>query len=309
MFKKLLKFLFRLILLAAIIGIPCWWMIQRSYHDPEAHYYSTEETMGDEALRFVVLSDLNGYVFDGGGSQIVETVASVSPDAILMNGNMVKGSAGSVSSLIGMVERLSQIAPVYYAYGDQEYLYVSDGAYNRSTRARTETEKEQEFDRQLSEAGAAVLKNSYEDVRLYGIRVRIGGTDGAPNDVIMGNGNVNPVQERFYGFLKDFEDTKSYKILLDNNVEHVLGDTDGTLSGTNLVVCGHLIGGRVVIPHFGGVFGGSQGYFPPYTRGIKEVDGCKILLTTGLSVPDDGDLPRFNNPPEIAILDVSGLKR
>ena len=38
MIKKLIHFIFVLLLLALIIGIPGAWMLQRSYSDPEVHY-------------------------------------------------------------------------------------------------------------------------------------------------------------------------------------------------------------------------------------------------------------------------------
>ena len=65
MIKKILGFIFRLILIAVIIGVPCTWMIRRSYNNPEVHYYEREEQKGKESLRFPIHSDLNGYVFAG----------------------------------------------------------------------------------------------------------------------------------------------------------------------------------------------------------------------------------------------------
>ena len=39
MLRKLIGFVFRLILLALVIGVPCTWMYSRSYKNPEVHYY------------------------------------------------------------------------------------------------------------------------------------------------------------------------------------------------------------------------------------------------------------------------------
>ena len=63
MIRKFFSFIFRLLILALVIGIPGGWMIHRSYNDPEVHYFYTKEAEGEEALRFVVISDLYGYVF------------------------------------------------------------------------------------------------------------------------------------------------------------------------------------------------------------------------------------------------------
>ena len=48
MIKKILGFIFRLILIAVIIGVPCAWMIRRFYNNPEVHYYEREEQKGIE---------------------------------------------------------------------------------------------------------------------------------------------------------------------------------------------------------------------------------------------------------------------
>ena len=308
MIKKILGFIFRLILIAVIIGVPCTWMIRRSYNNPEVHYYEREEQKGTESLRFAILSDLNGYVFAGGNSQIVDNIAAVSPDAILMAGDMISAGEENVSSTVSLIERLSAIAPVYYAYGEQEYLYVSGGAADHSLAMSGETQKEKEFDTQITEAGATVLKESYIDTMLYGIPLRIGSTDGSARSLVMGNGQINPVGERLNALLTDFKDTKSYKIMLSNKVDHFLGVPEEIMDGIDLTVCGHLIGGRVVVPYFGGVFGGVQGYFPTFTCGFDNGSSKPLLLTTGLSAVKDR-VPRFNNPPEIAVLDVSGLTR
>ena len=76
----------------------------------------------------------------------------------------------------------------------------------------------------------------------------------------------------------------------------------------DLVVSGNLIGGLVVLPKYGGVFGNSQGYFPEYVHGLYEKGDVKIFITSGLSAPK-GTIPRFNNPPEIAVIDIDGLSR
>ena len=186
MLRKLIGFIFRLILLALVIGVPCTWMLSRSYKNPEVHYYQVTQDRGEESLRFAVLSDLNGYIFAGGNSQIVEGVASVSPDAILMNGDMIDPGAENVSFLVSLIERLSSIAPVYYAYGEQEYLYATDGAANRSHRLTGETDKMLAFEKEITEAGATVIREGYQDVMLYGIPVRIGSTDESAVNYTMG---------------------------------------------------------------------------------------------------------------------------
>lgn len=68
------------------------------------------------------------------------------------------------------------------------------------------------------------------------------------------------------------------------------------------VLCGHDHGGQVRLPFIGGVFGGDQGYFPPYADGFHAFASLNMVITRGLS-SNPKLLPRFNNLPEIAVLD------
>ena len=83
MIRKFFHLIFVLLILALIIGVPASWMIYRSYNDPEAHYFYTEKAEGEESLRFVVISDLFGYVFEGGNGVIADQVSNTYPQKIL----------------------------------------------------------------------------------------------------------------------------------------------------------------------------------------------------------------------------------
>ena len=167
MIKKLIHFIFVLLLLALIIGIPGAWMLQRSYSDPEVHYYYTKEGEGDQSLRFVVLSDLYGYVFEDGNGVIADRAGNTFPDAILIGGNMITAGTEELTPLTDLIKRLVQIAPVYYSYGEEELKYVKN---HTSEKDSTDPLREA-----LEKAGAVVLNESYADTNLYGIGVRVGG--------------------------------------------------------------------------------------------------------------------------------------
>ena len=70
-----------------------------------------------------------------------------------------------------------------------------------------------------------------------------------------------------------------------------------------LVVSGHLHGGQVVVPGLGGLYAGDQGFFPEYVHGLYEKDDMSLFVTSGLGSHVQL-LPRLNNRPEVAVLDV-----
>ena len=71
----------------------------------------------------------------------------------------------------------------------------------------------------------------------------------------------------------------------------------------DLVVSGHDHGGQVVLPLLGGVFGGDQGLFPTYIHGVYQKGRLTFAITSGLGSQRER-LPRFNNPPELMVLDL-----
>ena len=340
MIKKLIQFLIHLIfvlfILALVIGVPAAWMIRRSYNSPEVRYFYTkteraadeqdpeeqgsdetgpeepettetesEETGPEESrsLRFVVLSDLYGYVFDGGNGVIADLVSSTFPDAILIDGNLIDGNQDEVTKITDLIKRLSQIAPVYYSYGEQEHSYVKrlsgSSKYDRTADPlRSE----------LKKAGAVVLCEEFTDVQLYGISVRIGGMSGKAYELTNLNGDVKRKSAKTWNLLNKFQNTDRLKIMMSNRTDNFIYSDACETWKIDLIVSGNELGGLVVLPYYGGVFGGSQGYFPEYIHGLYEKGNSKLLITSGLSAPR-GIIPRFNNPPEIAVIDIDGLNR
>lgn len=71
----------------------------------------------------------------------------------------------------------------------------------------------------------------------------------------------------------------------------------------DLVISGHDHGGQVVIPFLGGLYGGDQGWFPEYVHGMYQKDNILLLVTSGLG-SNRQILPRFDNPPEVAVLTI-----
>ncbi len=306
MIRKLIDFIFTLIVLAIIVGIPVRWMLGRSYSNPEVHYYSIDENASaprkseitHDSLRFVVLSDLCGYVFEGGNAQIANKISDTSPDAILISGNMIMPDADNTEAVSDLVKSLSQIAPVYYSYGVQEVGYVRNHAGE---------DGEDPLRGVIEKAGGIVLNEEFKDVVLYGVPLRIGGMHDKAYELTDLRGKVKKKYLSTFRFLRKFRKADTFKVMLANDPESfVYGDACQKWD-VDLVISGHTLGGRVVLPYYGGVFGGSQGYFPQYVHGLYEKEDVVLFITSGLSAPEDV-IPRFNNPPEIAVLDISGIQ-
>ena len=304
--RGLIRFIFHFIILVLVIGIGVRWLVGRSYSDPEVHYFhieeksaSGEENNGTEGLRFAVLSDLYNYVFEGGNGVIADRISDTSPDAVLICGNMISSDAEDTMIVENLIKSLSQIAPVYYAYGDQERGYV---------KRHREGAAEDPLREAIEKSGGIVLDEEFKDAVIYGVPVRIGAVADKAYELTNLRGEVKKKYESTYEFLSNFQDTGDLRILMSNDPANFIFGDACEQWGVDILLCGHILGGRVVLPYYGGVFGEAQGYFPDYVHGLYDKGNAAMLITSGLSAPKEL-IPRLNNPPEIAIVDIEGLHR
>jgi len=86
------------------------------------------------------------------------------------------------------------------------------------------------------------------------------------------------------------------KILLSHHPEYYAQYIKATK--IDLTVSGHAHGGQWRF--FGqGIFAPGQGFFPKYTAGVHD---DRLIISRGLGNPHP--IPRFNNPPELVIVEI-----
>lgn len=250
--------------------------------------YAADTGKSDTGFRAVVVSDLHDHRFGGDNEKLVKKIREANPDIIIMDGDMLNAESENASVPLGLIGRLKDTAPVYYALGNHELSYMSSG--------------HSDLTEELENAGAVVLDKEYVDVEINGTQVRLGGL----YDYAFGlNGNNDAFAVPFdtLGFLQDFQNTDRIKIMLSHRPDSFIFGDASKVWDVDLVISGHNHGGQVVIPFLGGLYGGDQGWFPEYVHGMYQKDNILLFETSGLG-SDKQKLPRFNNPPEIAVLTI-----
>ena len=252
-----------------------------------ASYTVTLENL-ESPVRLVLISDLHGKSFGKDNARLIAKIQEQTPDAIFLVGDMLdkKADEADVQSLLALTEKLLKIAPVFFSMGNHEQVYLKTDVTLLDRVAQT---------------GAVVVNDSYVDVTVAGQPLRIGGTMG--HGFAFGRTEEEFTSSPEYVFLKAFENTELPKICLAHMPDTFIFNGAYTLWDVDLVLSGHTHGGLVRLPFIGGLYAPMQGLFPKYDRGYFRLGThMQMIITSGLA--GHGLLPRVNNPPEIAVIDL-----
>lgn len=269
------------------------------------------------AVRIVHLSDVHGAVFGKENTSLISEIDTLEPDVIVITGDMVNSRNGlGTTETQELLTRLVAIAPVYISFGNQEMSLIDDGADVKSD---------------YENAGAVVLDNSFVDVTIKGNHYRIGGIYGYCQPAAY---SIETNRENESEFLIDYQSTDACKLLLCHMPVSWINSYSLYDWDVDVVFSGHAHGGQIRLPLIGGLWAPDQGWFPGQVCGVyrstKEgwiqsraelseyannlgydtsyydvhdtYEPSALVLSRGLGNTDW--VPRFNNPPEIVVVDL-----
>lgn len=276
------------IILILFVLLSCFDLYASKYF-LQCSYYTISDDRIEHPFRIVQLSDLHNSTFGENNKRLVRKVLEQNPDIILITGDLINETEKDLSIALGLISALSSSGiPVYISYGNHENSYKERFSVDLSTL--------------YEDAGARVLNFAYEDIDIHGQTIRLGGVYGycLPEKYL----HSGPAKEKEVNFLKDFQDTSLYTILMCHMpVTWILNNSLNEWD-CDLVLCGHAHGGQIRIPFVGGLYAPDQGYFCGKEMGLYYSDNQKkiMILTRGLGNTEK--IPRVNNVPEIVVVDI-----
>ena len=252
------------------------------------HYTLPSSTIS--SLRIVQLTDLHNSEFGEDNARLVFAVRTQSPDLILLTGDLLNSDEQRTDIATNLIAKLCDIAPVYFSNGNHEIEY--------------EERYGVDIDELYREAGAVVLEKEYQDITVKNQKIRLGGIYGycLPGKYLE-TGEADPEET---AFLEEFQDTDLPKILMCHMP--VCWMVNGSLDDWDVdyVFAGHVHGGEVILPFVGGLYGPDLGWFPGKLEGLysSETGEKTLILSRGLGTNEI--IPRFNNIPEVMVVDIQG---
>lgn len=278
--KRILLLLLALALAAGISAVVC-----------SLTFRTKSYTVAIEGIeretKVVLISDLHDRQFGRENQRLIDAIAAEHPDAIFVVGDMVNLGAddAEVRRMVQLLERLQDIAQVYYSLGNTELQNMMDSGTDVL--------------RALRGTDVIAMLDDYVPTEIGGNRVNVGFT--------MGHYGYTPAQWASppdYAMEHAVGADGTPAIVLMHMPESFLSDGHDDWTG-DLYLCGHTHGGLWRIPGIGGVYAPTQGWFPKYDRGCYALDGGKFQMIINPGLAGHGGLPRIFNMPEISVIRIT----
>ncbi len=251
-------------------------------------YYKASSKKLTEPVRIVHLTDLHNSVFGKENCRLVNKVAAQDPDLILISGDLLNQNEKRTDIAENLIQDLVEIAPVYVSLGNHE--------------AALEKQSGTDIKKLYSDAGAEVLEFSSAEVTVKSQHLLLCGFYGYGMPARFFSRSEEEKEEVV--FLQSMENRDDYTILLCHMPVSWLRLNALEEWHFDCVLCGHVHGGQIRFPLIGGLWAPDQGWFPGKECGMYiSQDGSRFMeLSRGLGNTEK--IPRFNNIPEIVVLDL-----
>lgn len=272
-------------------------------------FYCVSSLKVNNKIRIVQISDLHNCSFGKNNDKMINRIEKLNPDLIIYTGDIIDSKSNSDDAIINLCASLSKLAPSYFVYGNNEVEKYYDNpltqdsldqkfGFNNDTRDPNKLLEITDYlEEELEGVGVKVLKNSSNTI-----------TVGSTNVDVYGVLTSNP--SSFWSYAGGSFDEFIYKN--ENNLkitaihEPLVFEEYTPNTWGDLMLAGHTHGGTARIPIIGPAYTHEGGILPArnghYVYGRYDVEGRPLIVSSGL---ENTNLFRFNNEPELVIVDIN----
>ena len=241
---------------------------------PVIREYTVESSRVTDTVRLILLADYHDSDYGAEQELLVDRVAELSPDAVLMAGDMAD-CLRSHERVQQLTEWLASRYPCYAVSGNHE---LRTGEWDRLRDA-------------FRSRGVTVLQGQTDELTVRGQRLWIGGLD----DCRVGEKEWN----RQLASCRKKRRSDCFSVLLSHRPHLVV---EYRSSGYELICCGHAHGGQIRLPLLPTV---TTDLGKKYIRGFYTIDpenSTELYVNKGIGCTQ---IPaRLGAVPEIAVFDI-----
>lgn len=271
--KKNSKYMIRRLIFVLLVILLIWWFNNYTLKVNRVTLHS-DKISG--SVRIAVISDLHASRHGISNRRIEKKIRKADPDIVMILGDMyTSGSSWDIKQIpVDLTADLvNEGFPVYYVSGEHD----CDDDYLEA----------------IASAGAHVMNYRSETIAVNGSKLQIMGIDNVYYSDTFDLHNEFSLREDCYNIL----------------LAHIPNYVKFAEFGADLTICADTHGGMMQLPFDMGPVYSEGEWFPQltgsgefYDKGLFEYRGGAMFITSGI-----GDSPapvRFNNRPEIAVIDI-----
>ncbi|MCR5432014.1 MAG: metallophosphoesterase [Lachnospiraceae bacterium] len=251
------------------------------------HYSLKAELPGKEGKqkRIALVSDLHCTGFGKNNDRLIKKISGLQPDFLIVAGDVINGRPEDIGYAREFFEGIKEAGiKAYYFYGnhEQKLSLISDDELVR-------------YSDEISKYVTVINNDSVivdELIELKGLLIPL-----------------KMYRDKFSNISAYFKAGEYVDKFNANDRYHILIAHDPTFAELytelrpDLMIGGHLHGGIIRIPFVGGLISPRHRIFPKRTKGMYDIDGSKLLVTSGVGWHA---LPfRFCNDPEICLITIN----
>ena len=272
-------------------------------------FYNVSSLKTNNIVRVIQVSDLHRSVYGKNNSKLAARIEKLKPDIILFTGDNIASSKRVIKRTAELCDKLNDVAPTYYIYGNNEVEMIYDVALNQkaldkkygfddSNRDASKlTQEDDELEAELESRGVKVLKNEMDTITVGTTEVDVYGVLTSNPSAFWSYGG-----DAFDKYI--YENTNRLKITAMH--EPVVLEEFDPESWGDLIVCSHTHGGVIKVPVLGPLYTHEGGLFPErkgsFVYGRYDAASGSVIVSSGLT---NGNIFRINNQPELVIIDVN----
>lgn len=282
------------IILAILVASVVWNIYWNSTITVHTYIHAGEDVPEDfDGFRIVQLTDVHSVRNEKQGQLIYDKTVEQEPDIICVTGDLVDSRYYAANGVEGealtleLLEKLVELAPVFFIYGNHEMILLDDPENNA-------------FKVAVEALGVQLINNEV---------ITCAKEKGGEEIYIAGIQDPSTLYKDYrYAYLSN--NAERMEAMLDVVTEGIGSDEFVLLLShrpeylelydqypVDLCLTGHAHGGQFRLPFIGGVYAPGQGFFPEYTVGLYETADLEMYVGTGIG---NSVIPvRIFNPPEI----------